>query len=135
MSRFILAPATPADLDTAAALEFEACRHDAGFKTIWPCGPTQASTQWVIDHWRHDLSEDPSCHLILAKDRTNGDVASFAQWHLFESERDQEEIDREMLKDDYALPHDADVEVGNRLIKNGVRKRHELMGKQPYACM
>ena len=134
MSEFSIHPASTTDAASIAAAEFEACQDDPGFSTIWPRGAMPSSLQWATDHFIHDLRDDPSCHLIVAISKENGEVASFAQWYFFEQGFEQEQMEQEMLTDEFGLPLDANVTAGNRLIAGGIRRRHELMGTSPYAC-
>lgn len=133
MSNFILLPAQPADCEAISFVEFAACAEDPGFSTIFPHGATPETLQNYTQRYQSDLKYDPTCHIMVVKDVETGEVASFATWHFF-PEREQDETDNEMLVDDFHLPSDANVEAGNRLIRNGIRKRHEIMGTRSYAC-
>jgi hypothetical protein len=67
-------------------------------------------------------------------DNKTAELAGFAIWH-FLPERSQDQIDAEMLNEEVDLPSDANKEAGTVLIRNGYRKRHEIMGGKAYACM
>ena len=138
MSAFALVPASPSDLETVARVQFEACAEDHGFPVIFPKGPTLTSITHFVQSYEEDMENDPSCHLMVVKDALSGDVASFAVWHFYPP-RSQYEIDQEILMHEYSLPDDANKELGNRLIHNSIRKRHEVVAStigtdQPYAC-
>jgi GNAT superfamily N-acetyltransferase len=134
-SNFILTEARQDDCEAIAEIEFEACSDDPGFSTIFPNGATPVVLKDYARRFRNDLENDPSCHMYLIRDLDSGGaIVSFATWHFF-PERQQSEIDEEMLLDDFHLPEDANREAGNRLIRNGLRKRHEIMGPRPYAYL
>ena len=131
---FILTEVREYDCEAIAKIEFEACSDDPGFSTIFPKGATPAVLEDYARRFRHDLENDPTCRMYLIRDLDSGEVVSFATWHFF-PERRQDEIDEEMLLDDFHLPEDANREAGNQLIRNGLRRRHEIMGYQPYAYL
>lgn len=132
--KFILAEAREGDCEAIAKIEFEACSEDPGFSTIFPRGATPAVLEDYARRFRHDLANDPTCHISVIRDVDSGELVSFATWHFF-PERRRVAIDQELLQDDFHLPEDANREVGNRLIRNGLRRRHEMMGFQPYAYL
>lgn len=132
---FILTEAREEDCEAIAKIEFEACSHDPGFSTVFSNGATPAVLEDYARRFRNDLKNDPTtCHIYLIRDSDSGDAVSFATWHFF-PERQQHEIDEEILLGDFHLPEEANRELGNRLISNGLRKRHEIMGPQPYAFL
>ena len=138
MPAFALVPASPSDLEAVARVQFEACADDHGFPVVFPKGPTLTSITHFVQSYEEDMDNDPSCHLMVVKDALTGDIASFAVWHFFPP-RSQDEIEQDMLMDEFPLPSDANKELGNRLIHNSIRKRHEVVasaigGGQPYAC-
>ncbi len=126
MPAFALVPASPSDLEAVARVQFEACAGDHGFAVIFPRGPTLASITHFVQAYEEDMENDPSCHLIVVKDALTGEIASFAIWHFY-APRSQDEIEQEMLMSEFPLPSDANKELGNRLIHNSVRKRHEVV--------
>ena len=132
--QFILTEATEADCEVIAKIEFEACADDPGFKTIFHKGATPAVLEDYTRRFQKDLKDDPTCHMYLIREAQSGQIASFATWHFF-PERSHEDIDEQLLIDDFQLPEDANREAGNRLIRNGLRKRHELMGTGAYAYL
>ena len=133
---FTLRAATKEDVLAITHIEFEACQDDPGFSTIFPLGATPASVGWAAKHFGDRIEKgDPASLSLIAVSARDGEIASYAQWQFFESERDQASIDEEMLTTEFGLPDDTNAEVGNRLIGNGTRKRHEIMGIRPYACM
>lgn len=133
-SYFILTEAREEDCEAIANIEFEACSKDPGFSTIFPQGATPAVLEDYTRRFRGDLENDPTCHMYLIRDSYSNAVVSFATWHFF-PERHQEEIDEQMLLNEFHLPQDANREAGNQLISNGLRKRHEIMGTKPYAFL
>ncbi|KAJ9607710.1 hypothetical protein H2200_007788 [Cladophialophora chaetospira] len=138
MPAFALVPASPSDLHAIAVCQFEACANDDGFRTTFPKGPTLTSITHTVRSYEEDMDNDPSLHLMVVKDALTGDIASFAVWHFYPP-RSQDEIEQEMLQAQFPLPSDANKELGNRLIHNSVRARHEVVvssfGRgQPYVC-
>jgi hypothetical protein len=138
MTAFALVPASPSDLEAVVRVQFEACAEDHGFPHIFPKGATLTSITHFVHAFEEDMENDPTCHIMVVKDAMSGDVASFAVWHFFPP-RSQDEIDQEMLMQEFPLPKDANKDLGNSLIHNGTRKRHEVVASaigtgQPYAC-
>jgi len=133
MPNFTVAAATPDDCESIVRIEFAACAEDPGFSVIYPKGATAR----VVDHYtrqmQNDLANDPTCAIMVVKDRDTGALVSFATWHFFDNWH-QDDLDREWRTDDWNLPADANAEAGNRLIGNGIRRRHEIMSTQAYAC-
>lgn len=132
--QFILTEATSADCEAIAVIEFSACASDPGFSTIFPHGATPTLLADYVGRFQSDLADDPTCHMYVVRESASSEVVSFATWHFF-PDRTQEEIDAQMLLDDFHLPEDANREAGNLLIRNGLRKRHELMGRKAYAYL
>jgi hypothetical protein len=138
MPAFALVPASPSDLEAVARVQFEACAQDHGFPVIFPKGPTLTSITHFVQSYESDMESDLSCYLMVVKDALTGDVASFAIWHFYPP-RSSEEVEEEMLMREFPLPSDANKELGNRVIHNSIRKRHEVVASaigtnQPYAC-
>lgn len=138
MAAFEVIPASTSDLEAVVRVQFEACASDHGFSVIFPKGSTSTSVTHFMAAFERDMKDDPTCHIVIVKDAMSGDVASYAVWHFYPS-RSQEEIEQEMLIDDFPLPEDANKDLGNALIHNSIRKRHEVVavtiGEQtPYAC-
>lgn len=138
MPAFVLLPASPSDLEAVARVQFAACASDPGFPVIFPKGPSLASITHFVQSYEHDMENDPTCHIMIVKEALSGEIASFAIWHFYPP-KSPEEIDQEMLVQEFALPADANQEVGNRLIHNGLRKRHEVVASAigvdiPYIC-
>ncbi|KAK7903157.1 hypothetical protein LTR67_001174 [Exophiala xenobiotica] len=139
MPAFVLLPASPSDLEAIARVQFEACASDHGFSVIFPKGATLASITHLVHSYENDMENDPTCYIMIVKEAMSGEVASFAIWH-FCPPRTQDEIDREMLMDDFPFPGDANKELGKRLIHNSIRKRHEAVAanigaQRPYAYL
>jgi hypothetical protein len=139
MPALVVVPARPDDLPAIARLQFEACGEDAGFKTIFPKGPSPTSVQFAVTSMEDDMDNDPSAHFMMVRDGMNGDIVSFAVWY-FHKAKSQDAIDAEMLKDEFPWPADANAGAGNKLQHNSVRKKHEVVGKwfgpgSPFACM
>ncbi|EXJ58569.1 hypothetical protein A1O7_05996 [Cladophialophora yegresii CBS 114405] len=139
MPAFALVPASPSDLEAVARVQFEACAKDHGFPVVFPKGPTMTSITHTVQAYEAQMENDLSCHLMVVKDALTGDVASFAVWHFFPP-RSPEDIEEEMLTRDFPLPNDANRELGNRVIHNSIRKRHEVVAStigtnQPYAFL
>lgn len=135
MSRqFILTEATVDDCSAIARIEFEACGSDPGFITIFPKGATPTILEDYTRRFKQDIEEDATCHVYVVREAQSGEIASFATWHFF-PEKTQDDIDKQMLMDDFHLPEGANIDAGNRLIRNGLRKRHEIMGKGAYAYL
>jgi hypothetical protein len=137
MPAFVVVPASPSDLEAIARIQFEACASDHAFPYIFPKGPTPASITHFVQAYENDM-EDRTCHIMLVKDAMSGQIASFAIWHFYPP-RSPEDIEADMLISDFPLPVDANTELGNRLIHNGLRKRHEVVASEigtgkPYAC-
>lgn len=138
MPAFVLLPASPSDLEAVVRVEFAACATDPGFSVIFPKGATLTSITHFVQSFENDMDNDPSYHIMIVKEAMSGEIASFAIWHFFPP-RPQDEIDREMLSQDFPLPDDANKEAGCRLMHNGIRKRHELVAAhigtgRPYVC-
>ena len=131
---FILSPAQESDCEAIIRLQFEACAEDPGFSVIFPRGATAESIATFTKNTLHDMRKDPSYRIIKLTDAETGQLASFAIWH-FLSERSQDEVDSETLTEDFHLPSDANIKAGDKMIRNGLRKRNEVMGGKAYACM
>jgi hypothetical protein len=131
---FMLSAASEQDSEAIVRLEFEACAEDPGFTVIFPHGGSPEAIAKFTKHNQDDIRNDASCHVVKVTDNETGELAGFAIWH-FLPERSQDQIDAEMLKDEVDLPSDANKEAGAVLIRNGRRKRHEIMGGKAYACM
>ncbi|KIW95123.1 uncharacterized protein Z519_03707 [Cladophialophora bantiana CBS 173.52] len=125
MPAFVLVPASPSDLEGIARVQFAACASDHGFPVIFPKGATLASITHFVHSYESDLENDPSCHLMVVKEAMSGEIASFAVWHFYPP-KSQEEVEQEMLMREFPLPDDANKDLGNRLIRNSIRKRHEV---------
>jgi GNAT superfamily N-acetyltransferase len=132
--QFILTEARDDDCSAVAMIEFDACASDPGFSTIFHQGATPTVLEDYTRRFRNDLRDDPTCHLYVVRDSASGEIVSFATWHFF-PERTQNEIDEQMLLDDFNLPEDSNREAGNLLIRNGLRKRHDIMGTKAYAYL
>lgn len=138
MPALVLVPASPSDLEAIVQVQFAACASDHGFPVIFPKGASLTSITHFVRSFEDDLENDPTCHIMLVKEAMSGDVASYAVWHFYPP-KSQEEIDREMLMANFPLPDDANKELGNKLIHNSIRKRHEVVAatigvQKPYAC-
>jgi len=138
MPAFVVVPANPDDLEAVTRVQFDAWANDAGFKLIFPKGPTPDTIQHTVNQLENDMDNDLTRHLMLVKDAFTGEIAAYAIWHFY-PQRGHDEIEREMLTDHFPLPRDADLEIGNRLTHNGVRKHHEVVAKHlghgaPHAC-
>ena len=131
---FTLSPASEEDSEAIIRLQFEACAEDPGFAVIFPHGSTPEAIANFTKHNQDDIRNDASCHVMKVTDNETGELAGFAIWH-FLPERSQDQIDVEMLNEEVDLPSDANKEAGTVLIRNGYRKRHEIMGGKAYACM
>lgn len=139
MPALVVVPANPDDLEAVARLQFAAWEQDKPFRAIFPKGLTPDTLQHTMVQLENDMDNDLTQHLMLVKDALTNDVVAYAVWHFYPL-RGQHEIEREMLTDHFPLPRDANHEVGNRLIHNGVRKHHEMVSKHfghgaPHACM
>lgn len=130
---FTLSPASEEDSEAIIRLQFEACAEDPGFAVIFPHGSTPEAIANFTKHNQDDIRNDASCHVMKVTDNETGELAGFAIWH-FLPERSQDQIDLEMLNEEVDLPSDANKEAGSVLIRNGYRKRHEIMGGKAYAC-
>ena len=130
---FVLAPATEEDSEALVRLQFEACAEDPGFSVIFPQGATPESIATLAQQNRDAIQNDSTCRIMKSTNGETGELASFAAWYL--PEKSQEQIDEEMLDDHVDLPSDANKEAGAILVRNGHRKRHEIMGGKAYACM
>lgn len=138
MPALVVVPASFNDLEAVTRVQFDAWKDDAGFKLIFPKGPTPDTVQHCVNQLENDMDNDLTRHLMLVKDAMTHEVAAYAIWHFYPL-RGHDDIEREMLTDHFPLPRDANLEVGNRLIHNGVRKHHEVVAKQfgrgaPHAC-
>lgn len=138
MPALVVVPANPDDLEAVARLQFEAFAQDEPFNTIFPKGLTPDTLQHTMAQLENDMDNDFTLHLMLVKDALTNAVAAYATWHFY-PQRSQNEVEREMLTDHFPLPRDADHEVGNRLVHNGVRKHHEMVARHfgpgaPHAC-
>jgi hypothetical protein len=138
MPALVVVPASPDDLEAAARVQFAAWEEDAPFRSIFPAGGTSDTIQHTMAQLENDMNNDQSRHLMLVKDALTNEVAAYAFWHFF-PQRSQNEVERDMLTDHFPLPRDANHELGNRLIHNGVRKHHEMVANHfghgaPHAC-
>lgn len=138
MPAFVPLPATPEDIPSIVQAQYESCASDPGFSVIFPKGLTSESMQHNVARMENEMSEDPTVLFMIAKDAMTGELASYAIWHFFPF-RSHEQIEREMLTDQFPLPKDANHEAGNKLTHLSVRKRHEVVSKElgmgvPYAC-
>lgn len=138
MPALVVVPANPDDLEAVTRLQFDAWAKDVGFTAIFPRGPTPDTVQHTMMQLENDMDNDLTRHLMLVKDALSNGVVAYAIWHFF-PQRSHDEIEREMLTDHFPLPRDANLEVGNRLIHNSVRKHHEMVAKHfghgaPHAC-
>ena len=139
MPSLALVPASPSDLEALVRLEFEACAEDHGFPYIFPKGPTMNSVTHFVNTYQKDMEEDPTCHFMIVKDAMTGDVASFAIWHFYPP-KSQDDFDQESTVSDLPLPSDANRELGERCIRNSIRKRHAVVTStigidKPYAFL
>ena len=138
MPAFVVLPASPSDLEALVRVEFQACASDNGFPCIFPKGATETSVAHFVQSYQNDMENDPTCHIMLVKEALSGELASFAIWHFYPA-KSQDEIDQEMMITEFPLPDDANKEMGNKLIRNGLRKRHEVVAAtigagKPYVC-
>lgn len=139
MPAFVLLPASPSDLESIAQLQFEAFANDHGFPVIFPKGATLSSITHLVYSYENDMENDPTCFIMIVKEAMSGEIVSYAVWHFYPP-RSQDEIDMEMLVENIPLPMDANQELGNRLIRESTRKRHEVVAaaigppQKPYAC-
>jgi hypothetical protein len=124
MPALVLVPASPSDAEQLAPIQLEAWSQDVGFSTIFPKGATPDTIQHTVAQMEKDM-EDMTQHIMLVKDAMSGDIAAYAMWQ-FIPQKGHDEIERQMLTDHFPLPKDANLEIGNRLIHNGVRKHHEV---------
>ncbi|EXJ86048.1 hypothetical protein A1O1_06417 [Capronia coronata CBS 617.96] len=139
MPTFVVLPATPSDLEAVAHVQFAACASDHAFPVIFPRGATSTSLTHMVKSYENDMYSDPSCHIMVVKEAMSGEVASFAVWHFY-APQSQDEIDEEMLTREFPLPADSNKELGSRLLHNSVRKRHEVVAanigaERPYAFL
>ncbi|KIX94455.1 uncharacterized protein Z520_09841 [Fonsecaea multimorphosa CBS 102226] len=139
MPAFVLVPASPSDLEAVARVQFAACASDHGFPVVFPKGATLTSITHYVRSYEYDLENDPTCHLMVVKEAMSGEIASFAVWHFFPP-KSQEEVEQEMLIQEVPLPDDANKELANRLVRNSIRKRHEVVAsaigtEKPYAYL
>lgn len=130
---FILSRAKEADCEAIVRLQFEACAEDPGFAVIFPHGASPESIKTFTEVNQEDIRNDPTSYIMKVTDAKTGELASFATWY-FIPEKPQDQIDEEMLNEEVHLPSDANLEAGKVLIRNGYRKRHEIMGGRAYAC-
>ena len=138
MPAFVVLPASPSDLEAVARVQFLACASDHGFPVIFPKGATLTSVAHFVHSYEKDMESDPTCHIMVVKEALSAQVASFAIWHFYPP-KSQDEIDQEMMMTEFPLPDDANKELGNKLVHNGIRKRHEVVAAaigtgKPYAC-
>ena len=138
MPAFVVVPASFDDLEAVTRVQFDAWKDDVAFGLIFPKGPTPDTVQHTVNQLENDMYNDLTRHLMLVKDAMTHEIAAYAIWHFY-PQRSHDEIEREMLTDHFPLPRDANLEVGNRLIHDGVRKHHEVVAKHfghgaPHAC-
>jgi hypothetical protein len=138
MPAFVAIPATPEDIPDIVKAQFESCASDPGFSVIFPKGLTSEALQHNVARMEDEMAEDPTVLFLIAKDAMTGELASYAVWHFFPI-RSHEQIEREMLTDQFPLAKDANHEAGNKLIHLSIRKRHEVVSRElgmgvPYAC-
>lgn len=130
---FLLAPASVEDSEAIIRLQFEACAEDPGFAVIFPRGATPEAITTFTRHNQDDIRNNSACRVIKVIDQETSELASFAIWYFLPG-RSQDQIDAELLNDHVDLPSDANKAAGTTLIRNGHRKRHEIMGGKAYAC-
>lgn len=131
---FILSPAEEVDCEAIVRLQFEACAEDPGFAVIFPHGSTPDSIAMFTQFYVNDVRDDPTCYIMKVTDKETGELASFAAWY-FVPEKSHDQIEEEMLDDDVRLPSDANLEAGKLLIRNGHRKKHEILGGRAHAYL
>lgn len=140
MTVFVTLPASPDDVPRIASLQFEACGTDRGFRTIFPLLATASSLAHVVRQFEHLMDDDPTAHIMIAKETSYGEIVAYAIMHVVGSKR-AEDVEEEMLADvdPNAFPPDSNVEVGVKLVANAQRKRNEVVAEcfgmgNPYAC-
>jgi len=131
---FILSSADEGDCEAIVRLQFEACADDPGFAVIFPQGGSPETIAAFTKINQHDIRNDPTCYIMKVTDGETGELASFATWH-FIPPKSQDQIDEEKLNDQVHLPRQANLEAGKVLIRNGHRKRLEIMGGRAYAYL
>lgn len=138
MPAFVVLPATPSDLEAVARVQFAACASDHAFPIIFPRGPTLTSITHLLNSYENDMENEMSCHIMVVKEALSREVAGFAIWHFYPP-RSQDEVDEEMLIQEFPLPADSNKELGGKLLHSSIRKRHEVVAahigtERPYAC-
>lgn len=128
---FVLSQAEERDSEAIVRLQFGACALDPGFSVIFPKGATPESVAFFTRISQHEIRNDTTCDTVKATDADTGELASFATWYLM-PEKSVEQVDEEMLNDQVDLPADANQDAGKVLIRDGHRKRHEIMGSRAY---
>ncbi|KIW13290.1 hypothetical protein PV08_08478 [Exophiala spinifera] len=139
MPAFVLLPASPSDLERIAQLQFESFASDHGFPVIFPKGASPTSLTHFVHSFENDMENDPTCFIMIVKEAMSSVIVSYAVWHFYPP-KSQDEIDMEMLVENIPLPADANQELGNRLIRESIRKKHEVVTaaigpQKPYAFL
>jgi len=123
-------PVVEADLEAITGLEQLGFANDPVMQAIFPAGASPAFLSHYTSMRKTDLANDPTVRLLKAVDAATGEFYAFAEWHM-QPERTLEQLDSVGIE----LPEDANVDLGTRLIRRGIGKRHEIMGGKPYAYL
>lgn len=125
-----ISPLLDADIEPAIVLDFTSFREDPVHITIFPNGPSPTTVAWNAAMDRKDLAEDPTVKPMKVTDTETGEIVAYGRW-VFLPQREEKDLELE----DFPLPDDANQELGKKMIMEGMRRRHVIMGTQPYACM
>lgn len=137
MPAFVLLPASPSDLEAVARVQFAACASDAGFKVIFPNGPTLTSITHLVQSYEEEMDNDLTCHVLIMKEAMYGEVVSFAIWHFYPATGVDDPIADP--SENFSFPKDANKEACEVIMRNSVRKRQHVVAThighgRPYAC-
>lgn len=126
-----ISPILESDLPSIVPLGYHAFAANPVFPALFPAGASEAYVEFYTQFYLKDMRTDPTLRFMKCVDTTTNEIISFAEWFIL-PQRTQEEIEKPPELD---FPSDANVELAERLIGQGIRRRHGVMGTQPYACM
>jgi hypothetical protein len=124
-----LSPVVDADIEAVIAVDITAFSDDIIHAAIWRNGPSPTTIAHTAAQDRKDLAEEPTIKPMKVTDTETGEIVAYARW-VFLPQREEKDLE----VTEFSLPDDVNKELGEKLILGGFRKRHEVMGTQPYAC-
>jgi len=124
-----LQPIVESDLAAVTRLERLGFAADPVMQAIFPTGDSESVVAHYASQHKNDLETDPTVQLWKVVDTDTNESIAFAEWHV-QPERTTEELDTVGIE----LPEEANIELGTKLISQGIQARHRIMGGRPYVC-